>query len=29
MPAEVARNAQVIEAYLGDPRLAAELQSGT
>jgi branched-chain amino acid transport system ATP-binding protein len=25
-PAEVARNAQVIEAYLGDPALAAELQ---
>jgi branched-chain amino acid transport system ATP-binding protein len=25
-PAEVARNAQVIEAYLGDPALAVELQ---
>jgi branched-chain amino acid transport system ATP-binding protein len=25
-PAEVARDAQVIEAYLGDPRLAAELE---
>jgi len=27
-PAEVARDPQVIEAYLGDPRLAAELQGG-
>ena len=28
VPAEVARHPQVIEAYLGDPRLAAELQAG-
>jgi branched-chain amino acid transport system ATP-binding protein len=27
-PAEVARHPQVIEAYLGDPKLAAELQRG-
>jgi branched-chain amino acid transport system ATP-binding protein len=28
LPAEVAQNPQVIEAYLGDPRLAEELQEG-
>ena len=28
VPAEVARHPQVIEAYLGDPKLAAELQGG-
>ncbi len=28
LPAEVARDPQVIEAYLGDPKLAAELQGG-
>ena len=28
VPAEVARNPQVIEAYLGDPKLAPELRSG-
>ena len=29
MPGEVARDPQVIEAYLGNPKLAAELQSGS
>jgi branched-chain amino acid transport system ATP-binding protein len=28
LPADVARDPQVIEAYLGDPKLAAELQGG-
>jgi branched-chain amino acid transport system ATP-binding protein len=28
LPAEVAQNPQVIEAYLGDPQLAAQLQGG-
>ena len=28
-PAEVAHNPAVIEAYLGDPKLAAELKSGS
>ncbi len=28
LPAEVARNPQVIEAYLGDPKLAEQLQGG-
>ena len=28
LPAEVARDPQVIEAYLGDPKLAEQLQGG-
>jgi branched-chain amino acid transport system ATP-binding protein len=28
LPAEVSQDPQVIEAYLGDPKLAAELQGG-
>jgi branched-chain amino acid transport system ATP-binding protein len=29
LPSEVSRDPQVIEAYLGDPKLAAELQRGS
>ena len=29
LPGEVSRDPHVIEAYLGDPKVAAELQRGT